>query len=152
MYGHALDRYSDYIQARTQDRAEFEEKYGALAGTFLAELAPLFHFYRRLPFDFDVPLDVRHLAGTSALYIAEHQDFLDDSPISGAGLIDDVYVAFASLLPVVSGARGIDLSRHWRAETSFDDVQGMAHNLGALVEVVPTKVKENADRLLGIAD
>ena len=150
MNAHVLDHCADHLRARVGEREAFEAKYGALAGTFLAELWPLFLLYRRLPFDFDLPVATRHLAGTAALYIAEHQDFVDDSADAGVGLIDDVYVAFAVLRPIVSGAKGVDLNRHWRGDTTLEDVLGLAHNLNALVEATPSKVVQNADKLLGI--
>jgi uncharacterized membrane protein YkvA (DUF1232 family) len=150
MYAHALDRCGDYIEARASARGAFEEKYGARAGAFLAELHPLFLLYRRLPFAFGLPLHIRHLAGTAALYIAEHQDFLDDSKIEGVGLIDDVYVAFAALRPILNGAGDVNVGEHWRGSTPLDDVVGMAHNLDILLEAVPMKVRQNADKLLGL--
>ena len=153
MFAHALDRCADYIEARAQAREAFEEKYGARAGSFLAELKPLFLLYRRLPFAFDLPLATRHLAGIAALYIAEHQDFLDDSTIEGAGLIDDVWVAFRALVPVVDAALAakVDLEEHWRGETALEAVVGLARNLDLIKEAVPSKVRDRADQLLGLS-
>lgn len=154
MYAQALDRIAEYLDSRLTDgeRKEFETKFGHRALAFLVELPNLFHFYRRVPYDWDVPASARHLAGTCALYIAEHQDFLSDRHDGAAGLIDDVYVAFAALPEIVQAAEGVDLGRHWRGQTSFEEVVGMAHNVGALDEQVPSKVLEGARRYLGFTD
>jgi hypothetical protein len=152
VYAHALDRIAEFLERRVQLRSEFEVKYGSRAFHFLRELPALFQLYRRVPFDHDVPQPARHLAALAALYIAEHQDFLADQLKGEVGLVDDLWLAFAAFPRVHEAAAGADLERHWRGDSPFSEVLGLAYNAESLKEHVPSKILEAAARFLGDID
>ena len=76
----ALDQVATKLDEAVQSGA-FEEAYGRQATGFLAALPALYRLYRRVPYDFDIPLASRRRASSVALYISENQDFLDDSSV-----------------------------------------------------------------------
>lgn len=141
-----LDQLLNHFEEEASS-ARFEEQYGKQAAGFLGPLSSLYRLYRRLPYDFEVSLETRRLAASVALYVAENTDFLDDA--GRAGLIDDVWITYAALERVVEGAGDEVIRRHWRSETAFDDVLGLAANVDTLREHVPSKVFERITAYLG---
>lgn len=146
-----LDQVANLLETAVMDRADFEGHFGKRAAAFLDALPALFRLYRRLPYDEGIPLEVRRLCAAVALYIAEHQDFLDDKNRSRTGLIDDVWLAYAILPQVVEAAGEAALERHWRSEHALADVIGLAENAGELKQHVPSKVLERLKTYLGEA-
>lgn len=150
MYPHNLDHIAENLQQRVKERDAFVAKHGLKAGGFLDELPALFQLYRRVPFDPDIPVEARRIASSAALYIAEHADYLGDHHSADGGLIDDLWLAFRALPMLVKRAGGPALARHWRGDTSLDEVQGMAANVSAIADKVPSKVLEAAQRFLDV--
>lgn len=150
MYPQNLDHIADSLKQRAADRDAFVTRHGIKLAGFLDELPALFQLYRRVPFDHDIPSEARRLAATCALYIAEHRDYLADHGQGEAGIIDDLWLAFRALPVLVKRAGAPALARHWRGDTSFDELQGMAQNAGTIAEKVPSKVLEAAQRYLDV--
>lgn len=144
----ALDQINHQLDEVVQG-ASFEESYGKQATSFLTALPSLFRLFRRVPYDFDVPLAHRHMAAAVTMYISETNDFLDDK--SHPGLIDDIWLAFAALRKLVDAAGEDIIGRHWRSEADFNVVVGLAENVDTLAEHVPSKVLEKMQAYLGEA-
>ena len=126
----------------------FGETFGRQAASFLAALPALFRMYRRVPYDFDIPLASRRRASSVALYIAENQDFLEDA--GQTGLIDDVWIAYAALGTLLEEVGAPALERHWRSEAPFEAIAGLAENVHTLAEHVPSMVLERMHKYLGL--
>lgn len=143
-----LDQVTNNLDTAMLDAAEFEAQYGKRAVAFLRNLPGLFRLYRRLPYDFELPTELRRLAAAIALYIAEHQDFLDDASRNVGGLIDDLWLAYAALPRFLEGASEELVERHWRSDQDFSEVLALAENASDLKQHVPSKVLERLNRYL----
>lgn len=147
----AMDRVEEHLAGRHLDTEDFERRFGQHAAGFLKELGPVFHLLRRLAFDLRLPVDTRHFAAAAALYLAEHQDFLPEAERDAAGLIDDVWVGYNVLLRLDSLVDEEVLADHWRGQTELADVIGLAHNVSAIRDQVPSKILEKIEGFLGIS-
>ena len=151
MLTHGLDRIQEVLEARVRRAPDFEEKYGQRAMEFLKELPFLFRLFRRAALDPQIPLAQRHFAGALAYYVAESQDFLDDESTGDTGLIDDVWIAFKGARVLVDKVGEEALAGHWRGESSFSELIGLAHNIDVLNSALPSKVLEAACEFLGVS-
>jgi hypothetical protein len=142
-----LDQVGQQLELSTSN-TRFVEDYGRDAAAFLKGMPGLYRLFRRLPYDFDAPLEARRLAASVLLYIAENQDFLEDS--GRFGLIDDVWLSYSALQACSDAMDQEVLERHWRSDESFDDVLGLAANVSSLKDHVPVKVLERIARYLGL--
>lgn len=149
-----LDRVLMEFEDISQNHVAFEAAHGEYAAAFLTHLPWLFRLFRRVPFDESLPLRARHAGAVVAFYLAENQDFMGPSALTGkdpaVGLIDDVFAAYFGLKALVDMVGDEEkLAPHWRSSaTDFEQVVGLCQNLEPLREKVPPKVLERVEALL----
>ncbi|MEW5853395.1 MAG: hypothetical protein AB2A00_31755 [Myxococcota bacterium] len=133
-----FDLMEEEIRNIVSQRAAFEEKYGKHAGAMLVHAPSLFRLFVRVTFDLELPSHARHLAGATAVYVSEPQDFLGRLGVEG--YIDDLWLSYAALSRLVEAVGEQKLLKHWRSEHALSDVVSLALNVNVLEEVVPSRV------------
>lgn len=146
----SLDRLQQLLaQAVAEEAGAFEARFGKNARRFFDQLPVVFGLMRRLALDLELPGAERRLAAATALYLAEPDDFLRETPSSGVvGAIDDVWVGFEALRRLRRAVGDAPLARHVRGPTSFADLADLAENVDVIRDVVPSRVLEQLEEFL----
>jgi hypothetical protein len=135
-----LDNVTERLSSLIVQRAAFEARYGKQAAHFLENLPGLFRLFHRLTFDLELAVDVRRLAASVAVYMAEPHDFCGEASRGVEGLIDDVWIAHRALALLLDRVPAAALQRHWLVKEPFDNVVDLAHNIGTIEQIVPSRV------------
>ena len=78
------------------------------------------------------------------------QDFLGESQQGVGGLIDDVWLTFTVLAELLDQVEVGQLERHWRSDAPFEEVVGLAQDVGSLDDQVPWRVLHRLRTYLGL--
>ena len=135
-----LDNVTERLSTLIVQRVAFEAKYGKQAAHFLDNLPGLFRLYHRLTFDLEVATDVRRLAASVAVYLAEQHDYCGEANRGVEGLIDDIWLAHRALALLLDRVPATTLQRHWLMPAPFEHVIDLAHNIGSIEPIVPSRV------------
>jgi uncharacterized membrane protein YkvA (DUF1232 family) len=131
----------------------FQTRFGKTVRVYFEQLPLLFGLFRHIALDLDVSAKARRLAAVAALYIAEPDDFLRHDSSGPAGLLDDTWVAFATLralrVTINSDER---IQKTMRVDTDWPRLVSLVENLEPLVDVMPTRVLEQLRLLIGVDD
>jgi hypothetical protein len=146
----SLDRLQQgFVRYVTDGGDAFEARFGKTARLFFEQLPTVFGLMRRLALDLALPVAERRLAAAAALYLAEPDDFLRETPTAGVGsAIDDVWVGFESLRRLRLAVGDAPLSRHVREPGSFATIADLAENVDVIREHVPSRVLEQLEKYL----
>ncbi len=149
MFRYALDHYADLLTLRVQDSTRFAKRFGDHLVPFYQRMPALFYFLRRVPLDCDFSASVRHLSAAAALYIAEQQDYLQDSANPEGAVVDDLWMAYEAVARLVHMSEEDKLKRHWRSNTlTFSEIVALASKRQVIEERVAPKVLEQCQRYL----
>jgi len=135
-----LDNVTERLSSMIVQRVAFEAKYGKQAANFLDNLPGLFRLFHRLTFDLEVAAAQRRLAASVAVYIAEPHDYCGEANRGVEGLIDDLWLAHRALALLLEQLPTPALQRHWLMKEPFDNVVDLAHNIGTVEQIVPSRV------------
>jgi uncharacterized membrane protein YkvA (DUF1232 family) len=147
----SLDRLQQQLARNVaEEGGAFEARFGKNARRFFDQLPVLFGLMRRLALDLELPTAERRLAAAAALYLAEPDDYLRETPASGVvGAIDDVWVGFEALRRLHGAVGDAPLARHIREPASLEALSELAENVDAIREHVPSRVLEQLEQFLG---
>jgi uncharacterized membrane protein YkvA (DUF1232 family) len=151
---HSLNHLQEnLLRMIVEDGPAFQTRFGRTTRVYFEQLPLLFGLFRHLALDLDLSPKARQLAATAALYIAEPDDFLRAESTGTMGLLDDIWVAFATLRALRNTINNDErIQRKLRVESDWPHLVSLVENLEPIVEVMPTRVLEKLRLLIGVED
>jgi len=135
-----LDNVTDHLTSLIQHRETFQTSYDPRAVDFLDGLPGLFHLFHRLTFDLDLAPELRRMAASIAIYIAEPNDYCGEFSLGAEGLIDDLWLAYTGIHQLAKVVPVSFLQRHWRSEVDLSKVIELGNDIQSLEQHLPSRV------------
>jgi uncharacterized membrane protein YkvA (DUF1232 family) len=135
-----LENVTEHLKTLIQHREDFQTTYSSKTAEFLDGLPGLFHLFHRLTFDLDLAPELRRMAASIAIYIAEPNDYCGEFNLGVGGLIDDLWLAYTGLHQLAKAVPVNYLQRHWRSETALLPAIELSKDLSNLEEHIPSRV------------